>query len=433
MNYRNCLVAILYIVSLSATQTHAAAETLSLRDAIRLTLDNNPEFRTYQLRHDAIAGELVTADQRPALRISTEIENVLGTGDLNWFHGTELTFSLSQIIEFGGKRALRTNTVSQRQNLLSTEQQVLELDMLSLTTTRYIELAAAEEMQRLLVRATQLATEIFEAVSEQVVAGRAPQAELARAAAALVLAELAEQSSAFDINTARIKLSSLWGVLKPEFTTAEANLLQIEELTDINVLLQKLEQNPAIQVFASAGRLREAELREARSKRQANIEVGAGIRHLAELNDTALLFQASIPLSSKRRASGAITTARANLLRVDAERQTALLSLKAHLLSLGQQRQLAVNEFTTLQNLVLPHLENALEATRTAFESGRYSYLELSAAQKELLDGELSLIQAASRAHLLRVEIERLSGESYPELNSINREAPGAFSAGISQ
>ena len=110
MNYRNCLVAILYIVSLSATQTHAAAETLSLRDAIRLTLDNNPEFRTYQLRHDAIAGELVTADQRPALRISTEIENVLGTGDLNWFHGTELTFSLSQIIEFGGKRALRTNT-----------------------------------------------------------------------------------------------------------------------------------------------------------------------------------------------------------------------------------------------------------------------------------------------------------------------------------
>ena len=154
-------------------------------------------------------------------------------------------------------------------------------------------------------------------------------------------------------------------------------------------------------------------MREARSRRSADIEVGAGIRHLAELNDTALTFQVSIPLVSKRRAAGAITTAQANLLRVDTERQTALLRMQAQLLILDQQRKLAVNEFNALQVSVLPQLESALDATRTAFEGGRYSYLELSAAQKELLDAESSLIEAAARAHLLRVEIERLSGENY--------------------
>lgn len=435
MNFRKCLAIISCIVALlAATRIYAASdESISLLDAVRLTLENNPQFRTYQIRGDAIAGELQSADQKPAIRASTEIENVIGTGDLNWFQGTEILFSLSQIIELGDKRSLRVNSVSQRQNLLLAEQRVLELDLLSETSTRYIELATAEAMQQLLVRATQLAREISEVVAERVIAGRAPEADRARAASTLALASLAEQSSEFTVQAARFRLSSLWGLLEPDFAATEANLLQVEELNDINTLLQKLDQNPVIEIFASTSRLREAELREARSQRSANIEVGAGIRHLAELNDTALVFQASMPLSSKRRARGAVTTAQANLLRVDSERETALLRMKAQLLSLGQQRELAVNEFITLQDLVLPQLENALEATRSAFESGRYSYLEMSAAQKELLDSELSLIQAASRAHLLRVEIERLSGESYTGLNSPNRETPDALSGGISQ
>ena len=435
MNFRNHLTIIsCIVVLLAATRTYAESDqSISLLDAVRLTLENNPQFRTYQMRSDAIAGELQSADQNPAIRVSTEVENIIGTGDLNWFQGTEITFSLSQIIELGDKRSLRVNAVSQRQNLLLAEQRVLELDMLSETSTRYIELAAAEERQQLLVRATQLASEISDAVTERVVAGRAAEAERARAAAALALARLAEQSAGFTVQAARLRLSSLWGLLEPDFIETEANLLQVQELADINTLLHKLDQNPAIEMFASTSRLREAELREARSRRSGNIEVGAGIRHLAELNDTALVFQASMPLLSKRRATGAITTAQANLLRVDSERETALLRMKAQLLSLGQQRDLAVNEFITLQDLVLPQLENALQATRSAFESGRYSYLEMSAAQKELLDAELSLVQAASRSHLLRVEIERLSGESYTRLNNPNRETPAPLNGGISQ
>lgn len=425
----SCIVAALATIPIYA----ASGESISLLDAVRLTLENNPQFRTYQLRSDAIAGELRSADQQPEIRVSTELENIIGTGDLNWFQGTEITFSLSQVIELGDKRSLRVNAVSQRQNLLLAEQRVLELDLLSETGTRYIELAAAQQRQQLLVRATQLASEIADAVTERVVAGRAPEAERARAAAALALASLAEQSAEFTVQAARFRLASLWGLLEPEFAGTQADLLRVEELTDISTLLQKLDQNPTIQVFASASRLREAQLREARSERTANIEVGAGLRHLAELNDTAFVVRASMPLASKRRARGAITTAQANLLRVESEKETALLNMKAQLLSLGQQRELAVNEFTTLRDLVLPQLENALDATRSAFEGGRYSYLEMSAAQKELLDAELSLIQAASRAHLLRVEIERLSGESYSSLSNPNRETSDPFSGGISQ
>lgn len=403
-----------YIVAtllLGSGSRAAPNEGISLADAIRLTLENNPQFQTYQLRSDALRGELQSAQLKPGLRFNSEIENVLGTGDLNWFQGTEITLSLSQVIEFGDKRSARTHVVNQRQNVLRAEQQILELNLLSEVATRYIELAAAEESASLLEQYTQLASDILSNVSERVDAGRTPEAARYRAAAALARAELAAQSASYRTQAASISLSSLWGELSSPYQS-QTELMQIVEASDIHSLLATFESNPAIQIFVSEARLKEAELRQARSQGSGNIEVGAGLRHLAELNDTALTFQVSMPLSSRRRAQGAITAAQANLLRVDSERETAVLRMKSQLLKLEQLRLLAVNEFNSLQDIVIPQLNNALDATRTAFENGRYSYIEMSAAQRDLLDSQLALIDAAARSHLIRVEIERLSGET---------------------
>ena len=56
-------------------------------------------------------------------------------------------------------------------------------------------------------------------------------------------------------------------------------------------------------------------------------------------------------------------------------------------------------------------MEAALDATRVAFERGRYSYLEWVDAQRELVDVQRALIDASTNAHLYRAEIERLTGE----------------------
>jgi len=384
---------------------------LTLRDAISATFDNYPQFRIYELRNQALIGERQTANLKPAFQISSELENVIGTGDLNWFQGTEFTLALSQVVELGDKRNARTNVVSQRQNRLLAEQKILELELMSETTLRFIELAAAEQRLVLLSQATQLAREILDSVAERVAAGRAPDAEQSRATATLRLAELAEESAEFSIEAAMLRLSSLWGDLQPTFTGASANLLDLGEATSIQTLLTRLESNPAISVFASEERLKQAELREVETRRRANIELGAGIRHVAELNDSAFVLQFSMPLNNKNRARGAIATAQANLLAVESERDLAVLKMSSQLVVLDQERRLAINEATTLQTDVLPLLTDALNDTREAFESGRYSYIELSAAQKARLDAEFELIEAATRAHLLRVEIERLSGE----------------------
>jgi cobalt-zinc-cadmium efflux system outer membrane protein len=55
-------------------------------------------------------------------------------------------------------------------------------------------------------------------------------------------------------------------------------------------------------------------------------------------------------------------------------------------------------------------MEAALDATREAFERGRYSYLEWVDAQDELVAIQRSLIDASANAHLYFAEIERLTG-----------------------
>jgi cobalt-zinc-cadmium efflux system outer membrane protein len=62
-----------------------------------------------------------------------------------------------------------------------------------------------------------------------------------------------------------------------------------------------------------------------------------------------------------------------------------------------------------LQSDVIPPLKKALRATEEAFQQGRYSYLELNLAQRELLAVQLSLIEAAARAHALSTDLERLT------------------------
>lgn len=403
---------------LGSTYLLAAENSLSLRDAIAATLAKNPQFQSFEFREQALAGEKQTANLNPPIRIGGEVENVIGTGDLNWFQGSEFTLSLSQVIELGDKRTTRSAVISRRQDLLTAEKRVLELELIGEVTRRYIELASTQQKLATLTRSTTLAREIVNTISTRVDAGRAPAAELSRATAELELSLVDEQSARHAIGAARVRLSSLWNELNPAFLTVSANLLQVGESTDIAALLEVLERNPSILIYADESRLREAQLREAKNHRYGDIEVGVGIRHIAALNDSAFTVQANMPLFSQKRASGVISSARANLALVEAERSNALLRLSTQLIALGYQRSQASDEFLAIQGNVLPQLQNAFDETRAAYEAGRYSFLELSSAQWALINAELRLINAATQVHLLTAEIEQLSGESITEFKS---------------
>ena len=395
-------------VSVSDVKT----KTLTLRDAITATLARNPQLNSFQFRTQMLDGERQTAALTPALRLSTDLENIAGSGSFKGTDSAELTLALSSVIELGDKRDARLGLVTERQQQLAAERDIIELDLLAEVTRRFIDVAAAQQQVALQESTFTLAKETTSAIKRRVDVGNTPDAELARAQANEARAAIGVHRAKLGLNTAKTQLSALWAVTEPDFDSVSADLLSPGEARPLNDLLSGIANNPDIAFFASEARLRDAEMRLALAKSKMDVEWNAGVRRLEATKDSALVVGVSVPLFAGNRGAGELASAKANRQRVESDRDTALLQLRARVIGLYQERDSALYEVESLRTNVIPQLKKAVNSTRDAFDKGRYGYMELHAAQNELLEAETALIAAASNAHLLRVEIERLSGST---------------------
>jgi outer membrane protein, heavy metal efflux system len=403
------LATLLYCAFASGVENNTS---LTLRDAINATLAQHPQLISYELRQQALAGERQTAALKPALQLGAAAENLAGSGAYKGTDSAELTLALSSVIELGDKRDARLGVVTERQQQLAGQRRIAELDLLAEVTRRFIDVAAAQQQLDLQRSSLALAGDTLKAIKQRVDAGNTPSAELARAHANQTRQSIALQQAELAFTSAKLKLAALWSGDAPGFGNVSADLLKIPSASSLSELLAALPNNPDIALFASETRLREAELRLAQSKAKVDLEWTAGVRQLQASGDQALVLGIKVPLAGERRASGEIATARANQQLVESEREIALRQLRAQLVGLHQEREVARLEVNGLRDQVIPQLKQALAGTRTAFNNGRYGYLELASAQQELLQAETALIAAAAKTHQLQTEIERLSGNA---------------------
>jgi outer membrane protein, heavy metal efflux system len=404
-------------VALLALAGVAAAEPITLAEAIEQTLVRNPDLRVYAPRLVAARAAVDQAALKPSVDLQTEVQDAFGTGRARAFDSAETTIALSRVIELGDKRALRVAAATAGSAALAAERAAAELDVLAEVTRRFIHVAADQEQLALTQRATALAQENVTASSARVAAARAPEAEVRRARVALARAAVEQEHAEHELLTSRRKLAAMWGEREAVFEHAAADLYALPPTESFEALVARLATNPDFLLFASAERVRDAELRVAEAHAQANMTVRAGIRLLHETNDESLLFGVTLPLQSAARARSAIDSAAARREQTTAERDAHRVRTEAQLFELFQELGHSLTETEVLRATVLPEMEAALEDTRYAFERGRYSYLEWVDAQRELLDVQRGLIDAARSAHLYRTEIERLTGEPLVERN----------------
>ncbi|MCL4790425.1 MAG: TolC family protein [Gammaproteobacteria bacterium] len=392
----------------------AAAEpaSLTLGQAVERALAGNPALQGFAYTLQAQDARIAAAGQRPATEASFELENFLGSGDYDGLDAAEATFALSQVVELGDKRRLRTAAAEAGRDLLSIERQAAQLDVLAEVARRFIHVAALQEQLELTISATALAGSIVADVERRVQAARSPEAELLRAQAALATAEIDERHARRQLAVGRRQLAATWGAEEDAFGPIKADLYRFPADTDFPALVERLDANPDFLRFASEARLRDAELRLASSLSRPDLSFSAGVRRIEGPDDQALVFGVSVPLFSGQRAAPARAEASALRELVSADRQTATIRARNQLFQLHQELQQAVAETRTLQTEVMPRLDQALKQTRYAYERGRYSYLELVDAQQAWRAAHYTLIDAAERGQTLQVEIERLTGES---------------------
>ncbi|GAC19492.1 TolC family protein [Paraglaciecola arctica] len=402
------LSLLLCINSVGATESEPR-ERLTLAMAIKQTLSLNPQLKVFGYRQQALDGLAQTAGLSPAMEIGVELENVLGTGEARGIGGAELTVALSSVLEMGDKRAARSQVVSSSRAVLDAQKLADSLDLLGDVTRRYIDVLAAQSQISLALEAQELASSTLDIVKKRVEAGAAPKAEEKRATAALGQAQLTLLSELQRLDYLHIALAALWGETNPQFSQVEGELFRFGTDTDFESLYAKVQRNPAIQVFASEQRLRDTEVRLAETQSTGDISWSVGARRLQGSRDTALVAGFSMPLFSSKRNSGAVSTALAQRNEVSVQREVALLNMYSQLYRAYHNRKQAILSAEALQNTIIPALEQALNETQSAYQRGRYGYLEYISAKQELLNARRTSIEAAFAALTYGAEIEQLT------------------------
>ena len=65
---------------------------------------------------------------------------------------------------------------------------------------------------------------------------------------------------------------------------------------------------------------------------------------------------------------------------------------------------------STLRETIIPQAKRALSDYEKGYKAGRYSFIELTEAQRILLDSRLEAVMSAANYHNYRIEIDRLTG-----------------------
>lgn len=384
---------------------------LTLSQAIAAALARNPELEGagYELR--AAEAGVVQAGLRPNPELAAGFENFGGSGVARGTQILESTLSLSQVIELGGKRRQRVAVAGAGRDAAAASRDLRQLDLLAEVTQRFIEVASAQEQAGLARRARELAEETLAAIERRVDAARSPLAERSRARIATSRARLAEQRAGLALDNARRQLAAQWGSATPAFSAVHADLFELPAVEELAVLLQRLRANPDFLRLAAEGRLRAAELRLAQAQARPNLQVGAGVRRFEDSGDAALVLNFSLALPLSDRNQGAIAEAEAKRDLAGAGERAALIKAQVTLSGLYRELRLAQDETQTLRGQMVPQAREALAQTRDGYERGRFSYLELADALRELNEVQGNAIEAAASYHRLRAEIERLGSE----------------------
>jgi cobalt-zinc-cadmium efflux system outer membrane protein len=323
----------------------------------------------------------------------------------------ETTLALSSVIELGGKRNARLSVANAQLQTFDYHRQAFTLDVLGELTSTFIQALEVQALSELAAEARDLAQSTLMIVKDRSLQGAAPESEVKRAKSTLSQAQLQVDALKQQFQRLQIKIAAYWGETLPHWSTLDGDIYTYGAASDFSDLYERAKSSPAIAQFASEARLKKAEVSLAKTQSKADLSWQLGIRRFEDSGDTAFTAGVSIPLFTGKRNRGALKSAMASENEVVYERQTALLKLHVQLFEAYSQREQHVAAVKVFRSTILPDLNAALASTKRAYETGRYSYQDWIAAQKELLDAKRSLIESAATASLNQAVIEQLIAE----------------------
>lgn len=399
---------------------------LTLEDAVRQAVGASPLLQGAMASLNAAQGTEMQAGALPNPELGIEAENLAGSGDYRGTRAAEYTYSLSQKVELGGKRAARRSVASAERAAVGEAFQAARLDLVRDVTVAYGNVLVAQEKLRLVETREVLAKEVLTNVSQRVSAARDPLIYKSQADGALATTVLARQSAQRNLLLAKVKLANLWGGGVIAQPLEMAVLISVSVPEPLESYQARLASNPNLTRLTHVREARDATWRFEKAQNIPDPAVSFGVRDFKESGEQALVVGVSVPIPVFNRNRGNISRANAEIVVAEQDKRSAELAAGEELQETWQEWEAAYMESKELRGRIIPAAETALRLSREGYARGRFSFLEILNAQRTLADAQEQHLEALQRQLNAKAAVERLTTTTYaltdtPDVRGLTR------------
>ncbi len=383
---------------------------LDLETALALVWARNPALAGAAAGIRAREAAVIQAGLWPNPEFSLEVENFAGTRELKRFDGAEITATLSQLVELGGKRKKRRQLAARQRQLTAAARRRLELDLRAEVGRAFINVLVAQEQLALDRELLGLAERTAAAAGDRVEAGKVSPVAATRARVELATARSQMRDSVYRLVTARRLLVSMWGDRRAGFERVTGSLKDFHQPPPLAALKAGLKENPDLLIRKSELERRRVAGDLAAAAAIPDLTLSAGLRIFQERNDNALVFGISLPLPVFDRNQGGVVEAREETEKARLDGETARLRLETELVSARRELEAAFLAAAALRDEILPGARDVFAASELGYREGKFPLLRLLDAQRTLFAVRRKYLTALKNYHLARIDLERLAG-----------------------
>ena len=398
------LLLIIFSHSSRSAELTEPPKLLRLEVALGLAMGANPEISVALREQEATEGARIQAGVLLNPYISSEIQDTRSDTQ-------QITLQFNQEIELGNKRESRLALADILYTKATAELDALKATIHANTVNAFYEVLVAQERLALSKSSFEVANAAVNAATKRVNAGKSSPVEETKSNIAASSAKIELNQSNSQLNSARKRLSALWGNPFPVFEQAYGDVENIPLVPSFENLLALLENAPAIGIANLEVSARGGSTKLARSQSTPNITISAGIVHNQELGLNQAILGLSAPIPLFDRNQGNVQEA----VSLQYKAQDELIALKTQLATklAGEHERLSVARLSaiSLREEILPGAQNAFEAANKGFNAGKFNFLDVLDAQRTLFQAKSQYIKVLLDAHQAVAEIERILGD----------------------
>lgn len=384
-------------------------DPLTIEDAVNIAINNNPIIFSKKHRVEAAEGKIKQAKLLPNPEINLLTEEI-PTEEIG-LNQSQNMVSLSQKLEIGGKRGLRTDVAKKEKNILSLEVQTAIWNITAQTKKAFFDLLTAQDELNLAKKTVEIAMNSKNLTDKKFKAGDIPKLEVFKAEVELSNAKTKVVEAERNMLNATKRLQTVMGTtgtplqkLVPVPVT-DAPLLKLEKLEEL-----LLKNYPDLQAQKSNVTLSLLKVKEAKRKIIPDVDVSIGYKRLSATDDDTIQAGVSLPLPFFNRNQGNIIEAE-KLSHKAKDDETAaknelLLQLDNAYSMYASTRELVRSFIDTM----VPQAEESFKMSKQGYEHGEFDFLEVLDAQRTLLTTNVSYLKALNDLFTSMTEIERLVG-----------------------